>query len=289
MADVLFNVLTMRFYLISFALVSLCFAGCTPKHHTATVKIQLVVPSEERVQSGREMNSIGPAINVNANSSILASNGMIVKVAQRLRSEGIEQDFVAPYKETATEENVRAILKRNRWIESDQEKQILELGYAHPEPKIAVAVGNIYAETFVDFLVELKMKSLGVAVEGLDVRAEQQKDRIQALKEKLEAFKLEHDIAEEGLESREEALGKELTRLMREGLSSEKAEVAKIEQELIELSKIRVERNSLLRDLEVQESFYDALLRRQATELKQLEQGLQPNAVILERAVLSSD
>lgn len=272
--------------LISLALVSLCFVGCSPKHHTATVKIQLLDPLEESVQSGLEMNSLGPAINVNANSSILASNAMLTRVAKGLRSRGVEQDFVAPYKETATGENVRFILESNRWIKRDEGAQVLELAYAHPDPNMAVKVANIYAEAFIDFLIELRMKSEGMAVEDLSIRAGQQKDLIRSLEEKVEAFRLKHDIPVETHSRKEDDLRKKLEETTARKRKGEEVNTTEIEEELIRLSKLRIEYNSLLRDLNVQESFYDTLSKRLADEKQKLEQRIEPNAFIVERAAL---
>lgn len=281
----------MRTHLLLISLALLCSTACAPKHHhVATVKLQLVEPgySETSLDSGMESwRGLRSAINPNRFSNILLSETLISEVAQRLRSEGLDQAFVVAYDEPATVANIRSILKEHRKVMGTDGGLVLQLSYAHPDPEMAVKVANLYAETFIDYLIKLNTQSAQKAVEALGRRVEQEAMRIQLIQEKIEAFMVEHEITEGELERRDESLRKELNQLMRKGLSSEDEEVAKIEQELIKLSRIRVERNSLQRDLEVQESFYDALIRRQATELKQTEGGLQPSAVIREAAALS--
>ena len=61
--------------------------------------------------------------------------------------------------------------------------------------------------------------------------------------------------------------------------------LAEKEKELIELGKTRIEFNSLLRDLEVQQSFFQALNQRMTTEKAQVNLK-NPNAVLWMRLFL---
>jgi len=138
----------------------------------------------------------------------------------------------------------------------------------------------------VDYLIKLRTQVFQKAVEDLSIRLEQQEKRVQALKHKVEAFRLKHDIPEESHWPKEDALRKKLEEANVQKLKGEEVNITEIEEELIGLSKLRVEYNSMLRDLYVEESFYGALNKRLEDEKRRMEQPLQPRAIIIERASL---
>ncbi|MEE2987959.1 MAG: polysaccharide biosynthesis tyrosine autokinase [Verrucomicrobiota bacterium] len=360
------------------------------KVYTAVSQVQLFRDDASALGAfgqGAEMeqNQILSAEDLNTQISVMESLSIIKGVEQRLQDE-LRLRFMAPYADTLSLSGPLTpleILAKNRKIVPRRMSLMVNFAFSHPDPVVAAEVSNLFAKEFIDYNLKLNIDGSMKAVEDLRIRADQQKDRVEALELKLAEYREQNNAV--SLQSDENIAAAQLARLneieltnkniydnfqtkwdqietyrsegrelwelpfvaeqprvanllqqvsgtrisisslskrYREkhpamiqllqtlqegelelklavqnsvdkifaGYSESKSnfEVASLrlaekEKELIELGKTRIEFNSLLRDLEVQQSFFQALNQRMTTEKAQVNLK-NPNARIVDEA-----
>ena len=286
----------MRSHLIALALLSLIFVGCTPRHYTATATLQIIEPTYENNTGELKPNILMSADHANRHINVMASQMLLTAVSKQLTREGFDSAVMDPYPNNGTATDLIAILKAHRTVKEDPTKRTLQVSYKHPTPEIAIRVANTFADAYIEYMAQLNIEGSEKAVKDLSLRADQQAVIIESLKEELVTFAQQHQFSNsKSLDSIINAAGLELKPLtlrllvekdannLEQASLAQKALTAK-ELELIELSKVRVQHNSLLRNLEVQEGFYKALKQREQQERDFTENGRPAGAIIIERA-----
>lgn len=363
------------------------------KVYTAVAKIQLLRDDPSAMgNSGVEMGTdqIRSAEDLNTYLSVFESATIIYGVQRRLQGD-LQERFMAPYTNTLTLGGPLTpieVLGQNRKIIPLRMSLMVNVAYTHPDPMIAAEVADLFAKEYIDYNLKLNIDGSMKAVEDLRVRADQQKERVEALDMKLAEYResnnavsldSQENIAREQLGSLNNmkleakhrydgtetqwnlvesyrrqgrnlwelsyiaeqprvsillqkisetkiqisSLGKryrerhpqmiQLYQTLQESeVELEKAvqnsvdklsaafseaksnfevaskRLAEKERDLIDLSKTRVVYNSLLRDLDVQQSFFQALNSRMTQEKAQVNLK-NPNARIIDNAVAPID
>lgn len=176
----------MRCYLIPLCLLLLLSAGCGPKHYTATATIQVIENVSDPIRlEDTKFTGRPPMDPLDLQVSILNSEKMLQLVATDLASSAQHEAFVSPYNKELTSNTIESILGKHRSIEAVELSQLIHIRYAHPDPAIAAAVANMFAEAVVDYNQTLEIDSAMKAIEDLRLRAEQQKDRVETLELKI--------------------------------------------------------------------------------------------------------
>lgn len=70
---------------------------------------------------------------------------------------------------------------------------MVNVAYTHPEPEIAADVANLFAEEFINYNLTENIDASMVAVEGLRIRADQQKERVEEIELKLAEYREKHN------------------------------------------------------------------------------------------------
>ncbi|ADE55453.1 GumC family protein [Coraliomargarita akajimensis] len=344
------------------------------KVYTAVAQVRLLRedPAAMGDQVDLAQDSIRTAEDLNTQISLLNSSKIIQQVERRM-SEEQRKKFMQPYEGafsfsgplTASE-----ILGKYRKIMPQRMSLMVSVTYTHPDSQMAADIANLFADEFINYKLTENIDASMVAVEGLRIRADRQKERVEELELELAEYREEHNavsldsqenIAREQLGSLNQIKlesknnydqfetkwklidsykleGKNLWELsfiseqprvasLLQNISATKIEIASLskryrekhpmmiqqlqtlqesevelgeavqnsvdkvyasyieaksnfelasqrlaekESELIGLSKVRVEYNSLLRELEVQQSFFQALNSRMTQEQAQV-------------------
>lgn len=270
-----------------FSFVLLLVIGCTPKDHTATTQIQLM---RADISGPRLVpdNAIRPQEDLTTEMAIIKSHSMSRKVAERLDQQTLTDAFMRTYNAGATESDVIEKLKNNLTVKHQPNSLILMVSYAHPEPKIAVKVADLFAEAYIEYTLKLNIDGGMQVIEDLRMRADKQQDRVEAVQADIDSFIEQHDgntpagdneadrttlralnekrkQAKLHLESLSEDQTEEITIAQKSQLQATEA-VKKQEAVLIEKSAAFIQYHSLLRELEVQKNFLKALRERMAQE-----------------------
>ena len=120
----------------------------------------------------------------NTEVNILQSLKIVRGVAQRM-SEDELQWFMAPYQYTdhmgpLTPEEVlihnRTIIPNRSWL--------VRVNYQHPDPAIAARISNLLMEEYINYQLSEAIDAAMSTVEGLRIRADQQRERVEELSEK---------------------------------------------------------------------------------------------------------
>jgi len=270
----------------------LASVGCGPRHHSATATIQIVERTHEYPEGEMKPNYMMASFNINYYLIVMQSQCLLDDVVSRLRKAEVESNILAPYIGHDPAVTLAAILEEHRSVQGDQAQRTLRVSYRHPEPQIAVQVANTFADAFIAYQIMANAQASMQAVEDLSQRAEQQLVIISEKKAAIAEFVRVNELDEVSLDVIESKLRAEFERLEAEKTSGKgdsaslQSDFDRKELELIQISKLRIEYNSLKRDLVVQESFYNALKKREQLEREYLAPGAQANAVIVERASL---
>lgn len=357
--------------------------------YTAVAKVRLLREDPSAMgNTGAEMESlqIRSAEDLNTHLSVFESATIIRGVQKRLRGDMLKR-FMEPYTNSISFGGPLTpieVLGRYRQIIPLRMSLMVNVAYTHPDPAIAAEVANLFAKEYIDYNLKLNIDGSMKAVEDLRVRADQQKDSVEALDMKLAEYResnnaisldSQENIAREQLASLNgmklgakydfdttetqwnlvesyRGEGRDLWELsfiaeqprvsnLLQSISEAKIQIssqgkryrdkhplmiqlfqtlqesevelekavqnavnklyasfseaksnyavasqrlAEKERDLIELSKTRVEYNSLLRELDVQQSFFQALNSRMTQEKAQVNLK-NPNARIVDEAV----
>lgn len=357
------------------------------KVYTTSAQIQLFRNDVTALGEGIELdqNQIRSAEDLNTQLSILQSSKIIAGVERRMSDE-LRKRFMLPYEDAISFSGPltpAGVLGKYRRIVPQRASLMVSISYTHPDKEIAAKVANLFAKEFIDYNLAGSIDSSMEAVEGLRLRADQQKERVEELEFKLAEYRELHNAV--SLDQQENIAGAQLSTLnsikladknlfdqletkwsllqnykkegrnlwelsfisehpqvsqLLQNISSTKIQIASLskryrekhpamiqllqtlqesevelkdavqnavdklhasyteaqgnyeasslrlaekEAELIDLSKTRVEYNSLLRDLEVQQSFLHALNSRMTQE-KAMVSLKNPNARIVDEA-----
>lgn len=105
-------------------------------------------------------------------------------VAERIGRDPSFGAFQAPYPPSSVS-TVTEILSENLGIQVSDDGDLLHFHYTHANPKVAATIANYYADELLNYYVKLKIEVLVRAVEDLRIRTAHQREKVEAVKQKL--------------------------------------------------------------------------------------------------------
>ena len=126
---------------------------------------------------------------------VLESGLMIKRVADRITGEELRQ-FMAPYEKGRWGDPLTPleVLGFNREISPLRLSLIVQVSYRHPDPVIAAKIANMFVDEFLQWNARVRIDESMRAVEDLQIRAEQQRKRVEEQANALQAYREKYDM-----------------------------------------------------------------------------------------------
>ena len=296
--------------IVSFFIIfsgSLLYTFNKTKVYTSVAVVRLLRddPSAMGVSVELAQNQIVGAEDLNTQISLLQS-GKIIQGVNRRMSDEQRKRFLLPYEGafsfsgplTPTE-----ILGKYRKIMPQRMSLMVNVAYTHPDAQIAADVANLFAQEFINYNLSENIDASMVAVEGLRIRADQQKERVEEIELKLAEYRERHNAV--SLDSQENIAREQLVTLNQIKLESKnnydqldtkwnlietyKREERKLWQLTFVAEQSRV--SSLLESISatrIEISSYSKRYREKHPIMIQLLQTLQESEIELQEAVTNS-
>jgi succinoglycan biosynthesis transport protein ExoP len=204
--------------IVSFFIIfsgSLLYTFNKTKVYTSVAVVRLLRddPSAMGVSVELAQNQIVGAEDLNTQISLLQS-GKIIQGVNRRMSDEQRKRFLLPYEGafsfsgplTPTE-----ILGKYRKIMPQRMSLMVNVAYTHPDAQIAADVANLFAQEFINYNLSENIDASMVAVEGLRIRADQQKERVEEIELKLAEYRERHNAV--SLDSQENIAREQLVTL----------------------------------------------------------------------------
>lgn len=130
----------------------------------------------------------------NTEVKILESQSIIEQVAARFKGDERAR-FLKPYLKgkDPTEVSLPLVLYRNRSIIPQRLSRIIAIEYTHPDPEIAAKTTNLFMDEYIGFNQRKQLEASLKAVEDLQIRADQQRKKLEELEFKLQEYREEHE------------------------------------------------------------------------------------------------
>lgn len=126
--------------------------------------------------------------------TILESGALISAVAERIKDEDAVA-FMAPYKDSFSLSGPMSkeeVLAKYRSINPKRLTWVAAVSYLHPDPVMAAKVANYFADEYINYNVKLNIETSMRAVEDLRVRAEHQREKVEEIRESINAYRKEY-------------------------------------------------------------------------------------------------
>lgn len=152
-------------------------------------------PSAMGISVDLAQNQIRSSEDLNTQLSLLQSSKIIKGVERRL-SEEQRKKFMQPYEGAFSFSGpltAGEVLGQNRRISPQRMSLMVNVAYTHPDPEVAADIANLFAEEFINYQLTENIDASMVAVEGLRIRADQQKERVEELDLKLAEYREQHN------------------------------------------------------------------------------------------------
>jgi len=186
--------------IVSFFIVfsgALLYTFNKTKVYTAVAVVRLLRDDPSAMGASVELaqNQIMGAEDLNTQISLLQS-GKIIQGVERRMSDEQRKKFLFPYEGAFSFTGPLTpseILGKYRRIIPQRMSLMVNVAYTHPEPEIAADVANLFAEEFINYNLTENIDASMVAVEGLRIRADQQKERVEEIELKLAEYREKHN------------------------------------------------------------------------------------------------
>jgi len=186
--------------IVSFFIVfsgALLYTFNKTKVYTAVAVVRLLRDDPSAMGASVELaqNQIRGAEDLNTQISLLQSSKIIQGVERRMSDEQ-RKKFLFPYEGAFSFTGPLTpseILGKYRRIIPQRMSLMVNVAYTHPEPEIAADVANLFAEEFINYNLTENIDASMVAVEGLRIRADQQKERVEEIELKLAEYREKHN------------------------------------------------------------------------------------------------
>lgn len=192
------------------------------KVYTAVSVVRMLRDDPSAMGASVELaqNQIRGAEDLNTQISLLQSSKIIQGVERRLSDEQ-RKKFLQPYEGAFSFSGpltAGEVLGKNRKIVPQRMSLMVNVAYTHPDPQIAADVANLFSEEFINYQLTENIDASMVAVEGLRIRADQQKERVEELELKLAEYREQHNAV--SLDSQENIARDQLASLNQMKLSA---------------------------------------------------------------------
>ncbi|MGB0343962.1 MAG: GumC family protein [Coraliomargarita sp.] len=186
--------------IVSFFIVfsgALLYTFNKTKVYTAVSVVRLLRDDPSAMGASVELaqNQIMGAEDLNTQISLLQS-GKIIQGVERRMSDEQRKKFLFPYEGAFSFTGPLTpseILGKYRKIIPQRMSLMVNVAYTHPVPEIAADVANLFAEEFINYNLTENIDASMVAVEGLRIRADQQKERVEEIELKLAEYREKHN------------------------------------------------------------------------------------------------
>jgi capsular exopolysaccharide synthesis family protein len=141
---------------------------------------------ETRVLSTEDLNTL---------VKVLESAVIIKRVADRITGDELRQ-FMAPYEKGRWGDPLTPleVLGGNRQIVPLRLSLVVQVSYRHPDPVIAAKISNMFVDEFLQWNARVRIDESMRAVEDLQIRAEQQRKRVEEQALALQAYREKNDM-----------------------------------------------------------------------------------------------
>ena len=141
---------------------------------------------ETRVLSTEDLNTL---------VKVLESAVIIKRVADRITGDELRQ-FMAPYEKGRWGDPLTPleVLGGNRKIVPLRLSLVVQVSYRHPDPVIAAKISNMFVDEFLQWNARVRIDESMRAVEDLQIRAEQQRKRVEEQALALQAYREKNDM-----------------------------------------------------------------------------------------------
>lgn len=171
----------------------------------ATVQMLRSDPNVVKVQQVNE-NDIRSNEDLNTQIKLLESLALARLVSERITGDDRRQ-FLAPY-EGADASSIAGILLGNRSIQLTRMTLVLQIGYRHPDRIVAAKVANLYADVYLNYNTNQRLKDATDAVRSLEEPLAAQDAKVKALRQEL--LVMTENNANVSLESNRDVVGASL-------------------------------------------------------------------------------
>lgn len=211
--------------IVSFFIVfsgALLYTFNKTKVYTAVASVRLLRDDPSAMGFSVELaqNQIMGAEDLNTQISLLQS-GKIIGGVERRMSDEQRKKFLLPYEGAFSFTGPLSpaeILGKYRRILPQRMSLMVNVAYTHPDAQIAADVANLFAEEFINYNLTENIDASMVAVEGLRIRADQQKERVEEIELKLAEYRERHNAV--SLDSQENIAIEQLATLNQIKLNS---------------------------------------------------------------------
>ncbi len=126
---------------------------------------------------------------------VLESALIIKRVADRITGDELRQ-FMAPYEKGRWGDPLTPleVLGQNRRITPLRLSLVVQVSYRHPDPVIASKIANMFVDEFLQWNARVRIDESMRAVEDLQIRAEQQRRRVEEQANALQAYREKYDM-----------------------------------------------------------------------------------------------
>ncbi|MCC5805693.1 MAG: polysaccharide biosynthesis tyrosine autokinase [Opitutales bacterium] len=165
-----------------------------PEQYRAVATVELLRDKDRTVQFEDIVNQkIHNVEDFNTQVQVLESFSMVREVRKRLQGNELRR-FMAPYEEglDVSLRGMRSpeeILFRNRSISPRRLSLMVNIGYSHPNPEVAAAVANYFAEAYLEHSLREQIDGSRRAVDQLRQQADQELVKIKDMERRLADFK----------------------------------------------------------------------------------------------------
>ena len=141
---------------------------------------------ETRVLSTEDLNTL---------VKVLESAVIIKRVADRITGDELRQ-FMSPYEKGRWGDPLTPleVLGGNRRIVPLRLSLVVQVSYRHPDPVIAAKIANMFVDEFLQWNARVRIDESMRAVEDLQIRAEQQRKRVEEQALALQAYREKNDM-----------------------------------------------------------------------------------------------
>jgi polysaccharide biosynthesis transport protein len=140
-------------------------------------------------------STVRSAEDLNTLVKVLESGLIIKRVADRITGDELRQ-FMAPYEKGRWGDPLTPleVLGHNRRISPLRLSLVVQVSYKHPDPVIAAKIANMFVDEFLQWNARVRIDESMRAVEDLQIRAEQQRRRVEEQANALQAYREKYDM-----------------------------------------------------------------------------------------------
>ncbi|MCU0792393.1 MAG: polysaccharide biosynthesis tyrosine autokinase [Opitutaceae bacterium] len=175
---------------------ALVYTFSQTKIYESQASVQVLRQDARVMQSESVVDStVRSTEDLNTLVKVLESSLIIKRVADRITGEELRQ-FMAPYEKGRWGDPLTPleVLGYNRTITPLRLSLVVQVSYRHPDPVIAAKIANMFVDEFLQWNARVRIDESMRAVEDLQIRAEQQRKRVEEQANELQSYREKNDM-----------------------------------------------------------------------------------------------